>query len=97
MFCSFSFAGDVRGGLSPLLTERKELPAPSCYGSSDLVAGRVGNLMGLNLRSSLGHAREESRHFWIGSAGVSFCVLGFVPQTDSERFLSVRSNEGDFS
>ncbi len=38
-------------------SERKDLPALGCYGNGDLVEGRVGNLIGFNLGSSLNHSR----------------------------------------
>ena len=86
-FCRFRFAGEMRGRTDPAPTpERKELPALDCYGSSDLVEGRVGNLIGFNLRSSLNYSRQELLHFGIRSAVVGFRVLFVFPQTDSERF-----------
>src|SRR5947209_1521579 len=48
--------------------ERKDLPVLGCYGNGDLVEGRVGNLIGFNLWSSLNHSRQGLEHFWIGSA-----------------------------
>ena len=92
---SFPFAGEVRGVLSSPPTERKDLPALGCYGSGDLVKGRIGNLIGFNLRSSLNDSRKDLRHFWIRSAVVSFRVLFVFPQTDSERFLVPRGDARD--
>src|ERR1700682_1301783 len=93
---SFPLAGEVRGRTQPAPSERKDLPASGCYGNSDLVEGRVGNLIGFNLGSSLNHSRQDLCYFWIGSAVVSFRVLCCVPQADSERFCSCRTNERDF-
>src|SRR6266849_9606514 len=80
----------------PAPSERKDLPALGCYGNGDLVEGRVGNLIGVNLGSSLNHSRQDLCYFWIGSAVVSFRVLWCVPQADSERFCSCRTNKRDF-
>src|ERR1700674_4468427 len=90
------FARLVRGADRPAPSERKDLPALGCYGNGDLVEGRVGNLIGFNLGSSLNHSRQGLCYFWIGSAVVSFRVLWCVPQADSERFCSCRTNERDF-
>src|SRR2546426_5271626 len=76
--------------------ERKDLPVLGCYGDGDLVEGRVGNLIGFNLWSSLNHSRQDLRYFCIGLAVVSFRVLWCVPEADSERFCSPWGNEGDF-
>src|SRR5947209_9431379 len=94
---TFTFAGEVRGRTWPA-PHRTKRPNRllSRYVSGDLVEGRVGNLIGFNLRSSLNHSRQDLRHFWIGPAVVSFRVLCSFPQTDSECFPSARSNERDF-
>src|SRR5216684_4207221 len=75
---------------------RKDLPASGSCGSGDLVEGRVGNLVGFNLWSSLNHSRQDLRHLGIGSAVVRFRVLFVFPQTDCEGFRSVWDNECDF-
>src|SRR5260370_42460355 len=51
------------GGLSPPPTERKDLQASDCYGSGGLVDGRVGNLIGFDLRSCLNDFRQDLRQF----------------------------------
>ncbi len=76
--------------------DRKDLSPSGCDASSDLVEGRVGNLIGLNLRSSLNNFRQGLQHCWIGFAGISFRVLFLVPQTDSHRFRSVWDDERNF-
>src|ERR1700737_3692110 len=82
------------GGAGPTRpSKRKRLLASGRYGNGDLMEGRVGNLIGFNLRSSLNHSRQDLCYFWIGSAVVSFRVLCCVPQADSERFCSCRTNE----
>src|SRR5271167_3798662 len=62
----------------------------------NLVEGRVGDLVGFDLRSSLNHLRQGSRHFRIGSAVIRFRVLFLIPQTDSHCFRSTGGNERDF-
>src|SRR5713101_3839413 len=42
-FCGFPFAGEVRGELGRPPERNYYLPALGCYGSGDLVEGRVGN------------------------------------------------------
>src|SRR5713101_815185 len=90
------FAGVVRGRTWPAPSKRKDLLASGHYCNGDLVERRVGNLVGFNLGSSLNHSRQDLCYFWIGSAVVSFRVLCRVPQADSERFCSCRTNERDF-
>src|SRR5689334_11743748 len=58
--------------------------------------GRIRNLIGLELRSSLQHLRQSLLHLGIGSAVIGFRVVFLIPQTDSHRFLSVWSDEGNF-
>src|SRR5712692_11318460 len=89
------FAGVV-GRTWPAPPERKDLPVLGCYGNGDLVESRVGNLIRLNLGSSLNHSCEGLGYFWIGSPVVSFRVLCCVPEADSERFCPLWGNEGDF-
>src|SRR5712691_2851129 len=72
-----------------------DLSASNCLPSGDLVPGRVGNLRGLDLRSSFNHSRHGLQHFWIRSAVIRFRVLLLLPQTDSDRFPSFRGDEGD--
>jgi len=62
--------------------------------SSDLVEGRIGNLVGLNLGSSLFF--EGFQHGWISPSAISLRVLFLIPQTDSHNLRSVRSDECDF-
>src|SRR6266446_7571426 len=90
------FAGVVRGRTWPAPSKRKDLLASGRYCNGDLVERRVGNLIGFNLGRSLNHSRQDLSYFWIGSTVVSFRVLCCVPQADSERFCSCRTNECDF-
>src|SRR5205807_4955863 len=57
---TFTFAGEVRGRTWPA-PHRTKRPNRllSRYCSGDLVEGRVGNLIGFNLRSSLSASRSE--------------------------------------
>src|SRR5437879_1779047 len=87
---------NVRGGLGPPPSNRKELLASGRHGSGDLVERRVSDVKGFNLRRSLNYRGEELRHFWVSSAVVSLGILCFVPQTDSERFRPALANERDF-
>src|ERR1700682_2627160 len=93
---SFPFAGPSEGADRPAPSKRKDLPASGRYGNGDLMERRVSDVIGFNLGSSLNHSRQDLRHFWIGCAVVSVRVLCCVPQADSERFCSCRTNERDF-
>src|ERR1700730_3873067 len=89
------FSGELKGRIWTA-PKRKTLPASGSCGSGDLVEGRVGNLVGINLWSSLNHSRQDLRHLGIGSAVVRFRVLFVFPQTDSKRFRSTWGDERDF-
>src|SRR5438093_6792464 len=78
-----------------LAVPTKDLSASDWLPSGDLVPGRVGNLRGLDLRSSFNHLRHGLQHFCIGSAVIGFRVLLLLPQTDSDRFPAFRGDEGD--
>src|SRR6266852_6011274 len=94
--CVSLLPDNLRGGLGPPPSNRKELLASGRYGSGDLVERRVSDVKGFNLRRSLNYSGEELRHFWVSSAVVSLGILRFVPQTDSERFRPALANERDF-
>src|SRR5882762_6493951 len=94
--CRSPLPDNLRGGLSPPPSKRKDLLASGRCGSGDLVERRVSDVKGFNLRSSLNYRGEDLRHFWVSSAVVSPSILCFVPQTDCERFGAALSNEGDF-
>src|SRR6266550_4933772 len=94
--CVSLLPDNLRGGLGPPPSNRKELLASGRHGSGDLVERRVSDVKGFNLRRSLNYRGEELRHFWVSSAVVSLGILCFVPQTDSERFRSARDDERDF-
>src|SRR5258705_13084116 len=94
--CRSPLPDNLRGGLSPPPSKRKDLLASGRYGSGDLVERGVSDVIGFNLRSSLNYFVEDLRHFGVSSAAVSFGILGFVPQTDRERFRAALANKRDF-
>src|SRR4029077_10787770 len=79
--CVSPLPDNLRGGLSPPPSKRKDLLASGRCGSSDLVERRVSDVIGFNLRSSLNYRGEDLRHFWVSSAVVSLGILSLVPQT----------------
>ncbi len=50
--------------------------------SDDLLNGRVANLIGLKLRSSLNHLGQGLQHFWIACAVERVGLLLRFPETD---------------
>src|SRR3990172_5480525 len=87
MVCLLTIRGRRRrtgGADGSAPSERKGLLARGCYGSGDLVEGRVGNLIRFDPRSSLDDRGQELRDLWIGSTVVGFRILRPVPQTDGE-------------
>src|SRR4029077_10615279 len=65
------------------------------YCGGNLVKGGVGDVKRFHLSRSLNHRCEELGHFWVSCAVVSLRVLGFIPQTDSERFRPPVADERD--
>src|SRR5213593_2482796 len=59
----------------------------------DLVEGRVRNLEGLHRRCSLNHPRQARQHLRIDVAAIVVRVFSPIPQTDRNRFGTVRGNE----
>src|SRR5437868_9256002 len=57
---------------------------------------RVGDVIGLNLKSSLDYCGEKLRNLWISSTVVNLGILCLVPQADSERFQGTLRDERDF-
>ena len=57
--------------------------------------GRVGNLIRFDVGRPLDDRRQELRDIRIGSAVVSFRVLGPVPQADAEGVLAAGGDEGE--
>src|SRR5712664_2360705 len=93
--CVSLLPDNLRGGLGPPPSNRKELLASGRYGSGDFVERRVSDVIRFNLGSSLNYRGEELRHFWVSFAVVSLGILRFVPQTDSKRFRPALANERD--
>src|SRR6266852_1541424 len=94
--CVSLLPDNLRGGLGPPPSNRKELLASGRHGSGDLVERRVSDVKGFNLRRSLNYRGEDLCHFWVSSAVVSLSILRSVPQTDPERFRPALANERDF-
>src|SRR5271166_3217987 len=94
--CVSPLPDNLRGGIIPPPSKRKDLLASGCHGSGDLVERRVSDVIGFNLRSTLNYHGEDLCHFWVSSAVVSLGILRFVPQTDCERFSAALTNERNF-
>src|SRR6266853_3905489 len=79
------------GGLAALRRPECELRL-----GGDLVERRVGNLVGLKLRSSVDDLAQRLQHFRIARAAVGLRVLLRLPEADRDRFRSARDDEGHF-
>src|SRR5260370_1675293 len=88
-------AGQFEGRTWPA-PHRTALLALGRHCDGDLVEGRVGNLVRFNLWSSLNHSRQDFPHLGIRFAVVGFRVLPVIPQPDSERFRSPRTDKRHF-
>src|SRR5713101_3887875 len=64
--------------------------------SADLVESGVGNLIGINPRSSVNQLLQDLGHFCVRPAVIGVGTFFVVPQTHAESFLSGRGNERDF-
>src|ERR1700680_3919501 len=82
-----------RGEFGP---PQRDLSTSGADVSRDFVEGRISNLIGVNLRRSLNNFPESLEQYWIGIAAISVRVLFLIPQTDSDSFRSVWSDEGNF-
>ena len=58
--------------------------------------GRTGDLIGLNLRSSLNNLAETFEQCWIGITAVSLGVFFLMPQANCDSVRSVGSDERNF-
>src|SRR5258708_19496081 len=74
-------AGQFEGRTWPA-PHRTDLLALGRHCDGDLVEGRVGNLVGFNLLSSLNHSLQDFRHFRIPFPFICFLFLSFIPQPD---------------
>src|SRR5213594_499936 len=82
-----------RSGNRPELRAAGPTGRPHLVACTDLVEGRVRNLVGLNLRCSLNHLRQARQHLRIDVAAIVVRVLFPIPQTDRNRFGAVRGEE----
>src|SRR5438093_9367138 len=90
-------AGECReGGCARPPAEPKHLLASGQGSSADLVKSGVGNLIGINPRSSVNQLLQDLGHFCVRPAVIGVGTFLVVPQTHAESFLSGRGNERDF-
>src|SRR6266705_6966101 len=94
--CVSPLPDNLRGGLSPPPSKRKDLLASGRHRGGDLVERRVSDVVGFDLRGSLNYCGENLGHFWVSSAVVSLRILRLVPQTDRERFPADLPDKRDF-
>src|SRR5260370_17295235 len=64
--------------------------------SGDLVEGRIGDLVSLNLRSSLNHLAECLQHVGIPMAIIGFRAFFLIPQADSDSVPAARNEQCNF-
>src|SRR5438105_3485465 len=64
--------------------------------SGNVMEGRIANLIGADLRSSVNHVPKCLDYSWIGIAVVGFRVLFVVPQANSNSVIPSPSNQRDF-
>src|SRR5947199_10757228 len=81
------------GGCARLPAEPKHLLALGQGSSADLVESGVGNLIGINPRSSVNQLLQELGHFCVRRADIGVGIVFVVPQPHGESFLSGRGNE----
>ncbi len=75
------------------MAQTKDLLASGGGPSSDLVEGRVANLIDAYLRSALNHFPQGLQHSWIDIAAIGVGILFLIPQTDSDGFGAPRDDE----
>src|SRR5438552_13526836 len=85
-----------RADVPALPAEPKHLLALGQGSSADLVESGVGNLIGINPRSSVNQLLQDLGHFCVRPAVIGVGTFLVVPQTHAESFLSGRGNERDF-
>jgi len=61
------------------------------------VERRIGNFVGLNLRSTFDELIQVFHNFWIASPGVSLGILLFIPQANRDSLSPTRSEECEFA
>src|SRR5882762_8791474 len=86
-------AASMKRGRSPWPPSTNE-----CYlrSSGDLVNRRVGDLIGLKLRSPLDELSQRIQLLLIARAAVGLRVLPRLPEADRDRFRSARVDERHF-
>src|SRR5216684_1869726 len=90
-------AGECKeGGCARPPAEPKHLLALGQGSSADLVESGVGNLIGINPRSSVNQLLQDLGHFCVRPAVIGVGTFLVVPQTHAESFLSGRGDERDF-
>src|SRR5258708_20100182 len=72
--CRSPLPDNLRGGLNPPPSKRKDLLASGRYGSGDLVERGVSDVIGFNLWSSLTYRGEDLPHFFVDSAVVTLSI-----------------------
>src|SRR2546422_6089748 len=87
-------AGECReGGCARPPAEPKHLLALGQGSSADLVESGVGNLIGINPRSSVNQLLQDLGHFCVRPAVIGVGTFFVVPQTHAESFLSGRDRK----
>src|SRR6266513_1956704 len=84
--------GEWEGGCARPPAEPKHLLALGQGSSADLVESGVGNLIGINPRSSVNQLLQDLGHFCVRPAVIGVGTFFVVPQTHAESFLSGRVN-----
>src|SRR5437762_1981689 len=74
----------------------KSSGASGSRASCDLVEGRVGHLIRLDLRRTLYDLLEHFEHIGICATGIRLCVFFLIPHTDANRIRFSRSDEHEF-
>src|ERR1700724_2044177 len=84
----------TRADLAALVT--KELLVMDRNLRSNVMEGRIANLIRANLWSTFNHFPKCLEDSCVSIAAIGLGVLFLIPQADSENFRSPRDNERDF-
>src|SRR5271166_1031848 len=63
--------------------------------NGELVEGRVGDLIALDLRAALKHVLQRLQHFWVRLGIVCLSAFLAIPQADRDHFGAARAGERD--